>query len=293
MQPRVELFRSIWVERFCFSRRRSTKRRRRKFLEFFLVKKEIRRRKFSLCRSFAKHFVRISSEKPIDLVMDVTLQRESSKTICRTEFFFINSKKTFFRMKKEIFRQNSKRRRRRWFSISLFVDLRGEKSAWFCWWRSRRSLGSSVASTNKSSFNLGTTRKVKEKLGENSFSSLEKSFVFFSFLYKKIRPFLFDIRNDDRPFQHLCLLLLWRKPLIERPLAIEYRPIGIEEFLRDLCYVLMGISSETFQWNEVRFFCVFHTRKFYTNLRSIITRKAPLSNLNLITFLTNRSLYFV
>ncbi len=70
---------------------------------------------------------------------------------------------------------------------------------------------------------------------------------FFSFIYDRTRPFLFDIRLDDRPFQHICLLLLLKSQSND----INYRPIAVDEFLRDLCYMLMGISSQTFQWNEV------------------------------------------
>lgn len=66
-----------------------------------------------------------------------------------------------------------------------------------------------------------------------------------------MRPYLFDLRTNDRPFQHMCLLLLFKKPSLSLSIDINYRPIAVNEYLRDLCYVIMAISSETFEWNEV------------------------------------------
>jgi hypothetical protein len=74
---------------------------------------------------------------------------------------------------------------------------------------------------------------------------------FISYLYHRTRLFLFDLRLNDRPFQHLCLLLLFNKPSLSHSIDINYHPISVEEFLRDLCYMLMSISSQTFEWNEV------------------------------------------
>ncbi|CAF3713044.1 unnamed protein product [Rotaria socialis] len=72
-----------------------------------------------------------------------------------------------------------------------------------------------------------------------------------SYIYDRTRPYLFDLRTDDRPFQHMCLLLLFNQPSLTQSIDIDYRPIAIDEFLRDLCYMLMGISSQTFEWNEI------------------------------------------
>ncbi|CAF1290773.1 unnamed protein product [Adineta steineri] len=72
-----------------------------------------------------------------------------------------------------------------------------------------------------------------------------------SYIYNRTRPFLFDLRTDDRPFQHICLLLLFNKPTESYSIDINYHPIAVDEFLRDLCYMLMGISSQTFEWNEI------------------------------------------
>ncbi|CAF1218652.1 unnamed protein product [Rotaria sordida] len=73
-----------------------------------------------------------------------------------------------------------------------------------------------------------------------------------SYIYDRMPPYLFDLRKDDRPFQHMCLLLLFNKPSLSYSIAdINYRPIAVDEFLRDLCYMLMGISSQTFEWNEI------------------------------------------
>lgn len=72
--------------------------------------------------------------------------------------------------------------------------------------------------------------------------------IFSSYLYDRTRPYLFDHPLHDRSFQHLGLLLLIHQPT---SIDIDYHPIAIEEFLRDLCYMLMSISSRTFQWNEV------------------------------------------
>lgn len=69
-----------------------------------------------------------------------------------------------------------------------------------------------------------------------------------SHLYDRTRPFLFDSPLYDRPFQHLCLLLLFQQ---QSSIDMDYHPIAIEEYLRDLCYMLMSISSRTFQWNEI------------------------------------------
>ena len=80
---------------------------------------------------------------------------------------------------------------------------------------------------------------------------LNRRFFFPSYLYHRTRPFLFDFRLDDRPFQHLCLLLLLTKPPTTLALDFQYRSISVEEFLRDLCYMLMAISSQTFVWSEV------------------------------------------
>ncbi|CAF4295961.1 unnamed protein product, partial [Rotaria magnacalcarata] len=33
-----------------------------------------------------------------------------------------------------------------------------------------------------------------------------------SYIYDRTRPYLFDLRTDDRPFQHMCLLLLFNRP---------------------------------------------------------------------------------
>lgn len=46
----------------------------------------------------------------------------------------------------------------------------------------------------------------------------------------------------------MCLQLLFNQ---SSSIEIDYRPISVNEFLRDLCYMLMGISSQTFEWNEV------------------------------------------
>ena len=74
--------------------------------------------------------------------------------------------------------------------------------------------------------------------------------IFSSHLYDRTRPFLFDYPLADRPFQHLCLILLFQQ---QSSIDMDYHPISIEEYLRDLCYMLMSISSRTFQWNEVDF----------------------------------------
>ncbi len=84
-----------------------------------------------------------------------------------------------------------------------------------------------------------------------SFFLLIHSFFFFSYIYNRTRPFLFDLRINDRPFQHICLLLLCNKLSLSHSIDINYHPISVNEFLRDLCYMLMSISSQTFQWNEV------------------------------------------
>jgi hypothetical protein len=83
--------------------------------------------------------------------------------------------------------------------------------------------------------------------GRNPIIDFIISITVFSFIYDRTRPFLFDFRLDDRPFQHICLLLLLKSQSSD----INYRPIAVDEFLRDLCYMLMGISSQTFEWNEV------------------------------------------
>ncbi|UJR15505.1 hypothetical protein I4U23_002448 [Adineta vaga] len=75
-----------------------------------------------------------------------------------------------------------------------------------------------------------------------------------SYIYDRTRPYLFDLRIDDRPFQHLCLLLLFQKPSLSSSsysIDTNYYPIAVDEYLRDLCYMLMGISSQTFEWNEI------------------------------------------
>ncbi|CAF4384688.1 unnamed protein product [Rotaria sp. Silwood2] len=72
-----------------------------------------------------------------------------------------------------------------------------------------------------------------------------------SYIYDRMRSYLFDLRTDDRPFQHMCLLLLFNKPTLSHSIDIDYRPIALNEFLRDLCYMLMAISSQTFEWNEI------------------------------------------
>ncbi|CAF4706716.1 unnamed protein product, partial [Rotaria sp. Silwood1] len=73
-----------------------------------------------------------------------------------------------------------------------------------------------------------------------------------SYIYNRMRPYLFDLRTNDRPFQHMCLLLLFNKPSLSHSIIdINYRPIAIDEFLRDICYMLMAISSQTFEWNEI------------------------------------------
>ncbi|CAF1114048.1 unnamed protein product [Adineta ricciae] len=74
-----------------------------------------------------------------------------------------------------------------------------------------------------------------------------------SYIYDRTRPYLFDLRVNNRPFQHLCLLLLFQKPSpsLSYSLDVNYHPIAIDEYLRDLCYMLMGISSQTYEWNEI------------------------------------------
>jgi hypothetical protein len=89
---------------------------------------------------------------------------------------------------------------------------------------------------------MGTTRKVRKT------PTLLITRCVFSYIYDRTRPYLFDLRLNDRPFQHLCLLLLFNK---SHTIDINYHPISVQEFLRDLCYMLMSISSQTFEWNEV------------------------------------------
>jgi len=94
---------------------------------------------------------------------------------------------------------------------------------------------------------MGTTWQVEIIVSIFPYVSIN----FFSYIYDRTRPFLFDLRIDDRPFQHICLLLLFNKPSLSYSIDINYHPTSVNEYLRDLCYMLMGISSQTFEWNEV------------------------------------------
>jgi hypothetical protein len=101
----------------------------------------------------------------------------------------------------------------------------------------------------------------------------------FSYIYDRTRPFLFDLRLNDRPFQHICLLLLFNQSSFSHSIDIHYHPISVQEFLRDLCYMLMSISSQTFEWNAVSLNKSFLSRFAFF----LLFRFIKLSNLNPIS----------